>query len=86
MTALHDWLVTTACTLLPGEGEVAMDARHRAALAEGLAALEESQTTTDPLLIAESLRVARLAVDRITGHAGTEAMLDALFGRFCIGK
>lgn len=86
MAALADWLVSTARTLLPGEGEVAMDARHRTALGEGLAALEEAQATHDPLLIAESLRAARLAVDRITGHAGTEAMLDALFRRFCIGK
>ena len=86
MSALTDWLVTTARGLLPGDGEVAMDARHRAALAEGLTALEEAQAQRDPLLTAESLRAARLAVDRITGHAGTEAMLDALFGRFCIGK
>ena len=26
------------------------------------------------------------ALDRITGKAGVEDMLDALFGRFCIGK
>ena len=86
MAALSDWLVNTARDMLPGDGEVTMDARHRAALSEGLSALEEARILHDPLLIAESLRAARLAVDRITGHAGTEAMLDALFGRFCIGK
>jgi tRNA modification GTPase len=30
--------------------------------------------------------MARLALDRVTGRAGVEDMLDALFGRFCIGK
>ena len=29
---------------------------------------------------------ARTALDRVTGRAGVEDMLDALFGRFCIGK
>ena len=40
----------------------------------------------DPLLIAEELRRARLAFDRLIGRATTEDMLDTLFGRFCIGK
>ena len=31
-------------------------------------------------------RVPREALDRLTGKAATEQMLDALFGRFCIGK
>jgi tRNA modification GTPase len=39
-----------------------------------------------PLFAAEGLRLARAALDRITGRAGVENMLDALFGRFCIGK
>jgi len=30
--------------------------------------------------------LARQALDRITGRAGVEDMLGALFGRFCIGK
>ena len=29
---------------------------------------------------------ARVAFDRITGRAGVEDLLDALFGRFCLGK
>ena len=32
------------------------------------------------------LRRARVAFDRLLGRASTEDMLDALFGRFCIGK
>ena len=41
---------------------------------------------TDPLLIAEHLRLARVAFDALVGRTTTEDMLDALFGRFCIGK
>ena len=84
LSQLHHWLVTAARTLIPGEGEVAINRRHRAALAEAVTAI--GSLSPDPLLLAESLRSARLAIDSITGHAGTEAMLDALFGRFCIGK
>ena len=39
-----------------------------------------------PLLTGERLRLARLALDRLLGRHSTEDMLDALFGRFCIGK
>jgi tRNA modification GTPase len=41
---------------------------------------------TDPLLLAEQLRRARKCLLRVTGGDATEALLDALFGRFCIGK
>jgi tRNA modification GTPase len=37
-------------------------------------------------LIAEELRIARSAIDRISGRAGVEELLDTLFGRFCLGK
>ena len=79
-------LVKRAQDLLPREGEVAVNVRHRARLAECVAALDEAAAGHDPLIVAEALRSARLALDRITGRAGIEDMLDALFGRFCIGK
>jgi tRNA modification GTPase len=41
---------------------------------------------TDPVLIAEELRLARTALDRISGLSGVEGLLDALFSRFCLGK
>lgn len=75
-----------AAALLPGEGEVALNARHRAALSEAVDWLREGEAATDPLIAAETLRQARGALDRVTGRAGVEDMLDALFGRFCIGK
>jgi tRNA modification GTPase len=72
--------------LLPPADAVALNARHRERIDEArretLAAAEQG----DLLLVAEHLREARVALDRITGRAGVEDMLDALFGRFCIGK
>ena len=79
-------LTDRARALLPREGEVAINARHRAALTETLAALEEARAGHDLILASESLRHARAALDRVTGRAGVEDMLDALFGTFCIGK
>lgn len=75
-----------ARTLLPAPGEVALNRRHRELIAECREQLEQGGTTDDPLIAAEALRSARLALNRLTGRAGMEDMLDALFGRFCIGK
>ncbi|MGZ8348864.1 MAG: tRNA uridine-5-carboxymethylaminomethyl(34) synthesis GTPase MnmE [Allosphingosinicella sp.] len=84
--ALVALLVERAHTLLPADGEVAINARHRVALAEAAEWLREARDASDPLIIAEALRQARGALDRITGRAGVEDMLDSLFGRFCVGK
>lgn len=86
LDALTRLLIRHSARLLPGEGEVAINGRHRAALQEARAALVEAGAAGDLLIVAESLRRARTALDRITGKAGVEDMLDALFGRFCIGK
>jgi tRNA modification GTPase len=78
-----------ARTLLPREGEAALRQRQRAALAEARQWLEieaRSREAGDLILLAERLRLAATVLDRITGRAGVEEMLDALFGRFCIGK
>jgi tRNA modification GTPase len=48
--------------------------------------LNHAAKAADPLIMAEELRQARLSLDALTGRASTEDMLDALFGRFCIGK
>ncbi|HEX8240590.1 MAG TPA: tRNA uridine-5-carboxymethylaminomethyl(34) synthesis GTPase MnmE [Allosphingosinicella sp.] len=71
--------------LLPQEGDVAANARQREAVGLALAHLREAGMG-DMLIAAEALRQARAELDRITGRAGVEDMLDTLFGRFCIGK
>jgi tRNA modification GTPase len=86
LTELARAIRNRATTLLPGEGEVALNARHRAALGEVARWLREGKATSDALIAAEALRQARMALDRVTGQSGVEDMLDALFGRFCIGK
>jgi len=89
MDRLHARIVEIARTLLPREGEAALRQRQRAALADArqwLAIEPDTREADDLILIAERLRLAAMALDRITGRAGVEDMLDALFGRFCIGK
>jgi len=86
MDALTAQLIDRSRALLPGEGEAAWNNRHRTLLAECLGNLLEAQSSDDLLIIAEALRLGRGALDRITGRAGVEDMLDNLFGQFCIGK
>ena len=75
-----------AKALLPKPGAVALNRRHRAILQEVCDELREAANAADQLIAAEHLRRARLALDALTGKAGVEDMLDALFGSFCIGK
>jgi tRNA modification GTPase len=61
-------------------------ARHRTALTDAVASLRRAIQETLPELAAEDVRGAVRAVGRITGRVDVEAMLDALFHEFCIGK
>lgn len=83
---LRSGLVGHARSALPQPGAVALNARQHALLSEVASAIGDAAGVADPLLAAEHLRLARVALDRLVGRAGTEDMLDALFGRFCIGK
>ncbi|MFL9840226.1 tRNA uridine-5-carboxymethylaminomethyl(34) synthesis GTPase MnmE [Sphingomonas sp. ST-64] len=79
-------IAARASTLLPSADAVPLNDRQRALASEAAGALVSASQLSDPLLIAEELRRALRCFDRITGTAGVEAMLDTLFGRFCIGK
>lgn len=79
-------LVNEALKRLPRPGDAALNARQHALLADAFAALESVDLSRDLLIVGEALRSARVAFDRFSGRASTEDMLDALFGRFCIGK
>lgn len=79
-------LSEAARAAMPRPGEVALNARQHALLDEAHAAISAIAAREDPLLTAEKLRLARVAFDRLIGRSSTEDMLDALFGRFCIGK
>jgi tRNA modification GTPase len=79
-------LVERARSAMLKPGEAALSRRQRELIGAALDALDGAEPNGDPLLLAEHLRGARLAFDRLIGRAATEDMLDALFGRFCIGK
>ena len=75
-----------ARTVLPGEGALALNRRQAALISDAEASLRRAAATEDLVLCAEGLRHARAAFDRLTGRAGVEDVLDALFDRFCLGK
>lgn len=79
-------LLGRARKLLPRPGTLALNRRHRTIIGEVLDELETTLGEADSLIIAEHFRTARNALDRLTGRAGVEDMLDVLFGAMCIGK
>jgi tRNA modification GTPase len=81
---LVERIAEQARVLLPDEGVLALNRRQATHIAEAAEALAGGDS--DIVLIAEGLRQARTAFDRLTGRAGVEDVLDALFGRFCLGK
>lgn len=79
-------LTRRAAAALPKVGQVAVSKHQGHLLGQGEQALRTAAGEHDALIVAENLRLARIAFDRLTGRAAPEDMLDALFGRFCIGK
>ena len=75
-----------ARSLLPAEGQLALNRRQADCLGEARDALVIAAGTGDLVIIAEALRSARAAFNRLTGRAGVEELLDGLFGRYCLGK
>ncbi len=86
INTLRQLLEQRVGALLPVAEAIALNARQRSLVAEAKGEIMAAAQMQDVLLVAEHLRQARLSLDRVTGRAGVEDMLDALFGRFCIGK
>jgi tRNA modification GTPase len=86
MDELKHALVEHARAAMPKPGELALGRRQRELIEAAANALADVTSLEDLLVIAEHLRTARSAFDRLVGRTATEDMLDALFGRFCIGK
>jgi len=82
---LWELLVSRSSALIPGANDMALNQRQRTHCVEALGALADMDRP-DELIVADALRRANIALARITGEVGIEAMLDALFSRFCIGK
>jgi tRNA modification GTPase len=85
---LEDVLADRVSAALGGaEPPAATRVRHRELLAEAMARLERAAAADiEPELAAEDVRLAARALDRITGHIGSEDVLDRVFASFCIGK
>jgi tRNA modification GTPase len=62
--------------------------RHRVAVAEAVLALERVSTAdhSQAELLAEDVRLAVRALERLVGRIDVEDVLDQLFSGFCIGK
>lgn len=80
---LWDVIADRSRSLLPTLDAVALRRRERGAcemVVNGLA------LSPDMVLAAEQLRQSRARLATVLGLDATEVMLDALFGRFCVGK
>ena len=86
LSELMDMLVEKARDILPPVDQIAFNGRQREWAQTAAQSLVNVDTHSDLLIAAENLRAARRALDRLVGRDSTEEMLDALFGRFCIGK
>lgn len=87
MATLRAALTAAAADLARPESATPITrSRHRAALVDAVARLAELDSAGLPELRAECLRAASVALGRITGRVGVEAVLDAVFREFCIGK
>ncbi len=69
--------------LVSGDG-ITPNQRQAKAIEDAAASLTD--VPHDIVLLAESFRSARDALDRVTGRVGIEDTISALFGRFCLGK
>lgn len=72
--------------VLPSEGALALNRRQATHIDEAAEALGQAASARELVLVAEDLRLARTAFDRLAGKTGIEDLLDALFSRFCLGK
>jgi tRNA modification GTPase len=86
MPELLEQIGRTARDLLPGEDAIALNRRQARCFEEAASALDAASVAGDVLILAEELRHARVAFDRLTGRAGVDDVLDSLFSRFCLGK
>ena len=86
---VRGWLESWAARLSGGsEPPAATRLRHRLALAEAAEALARATAPflSAPELMAEDLRLAARALERLSGRLDPEEVLGRVFASFCIGK
>lgn len=85
---LIDLIASRLSKLGQAEPALVTRERQRVAVADAAAAIERAATLPheQPELIAEELRLAVRALERLIGKVDVEDVLDSLFSGFCIGK
>ena len=83
---LRQSIRSLAQDLLPSAGQFLLSDRQMTVLARCKAALEGAAASDDDIIKAENVRAGLSAFGELTGRHATEAMLDAMFSRFCVGK
>ncbi len=88
MDVLVSRLTTFATDLARGGAGLLARTRHRDAFAGALEALDAASAEPAPPveILAEHLRAARFALERLIGAVDVEDILGDVFSRFCIGK
>ena len=88
MDVLVSRLTTFATDLARGGAGLLARTRHRDACAGALEALDAASAEPAPPveILAEHLRAARFALERLIGAVDVEDILGDVFSRFCIGK
>ena len=86
LDSLIDMIVERGKAALPPVDRIAFNRRQKECALAAADDLAQLDISGDLLIAAERVRSARRALDRLVGRDSTEEMLDALFGRFCIGK
>ena len=90
--AISKRLLASTAVSSSASGVVAVSARHHALLDEAAAAIRTASdaygaaSADSAVITAQSLRAAAESLARITGRSYSEALLDAIFSRFCVGK
>ncbi|MBA3729687.1 MAG: tRNA uridine-5-carboxymethylaminomethyl(34) synthesis GTPase MnmE, partial [Sphingomonas sp.] len=86
MDDLKRWITEQAANVVPQPEQPGLNAREDVLLTDCRGALARATALHAPVLIADELRLSRTSLDMISGKAGVEDLLDALFSRFCVGK
>jgi len=86
LDALRTKIITLAKDMLPPEDSFVVNERQREHLQVIIDALSAIYENQDWLVMGENARLARKALDALTGRSHTEELLDTIFGKFCIGK
>ncbi len=69
-----------------GEDAIITRQRHRKCVNEVIEALQNFENNFDAVIKAEDLRLALIALGKLTGRVDVEQLLDVIFADFCIGK